>query len=61
MCQKCDKLSKKLKPSISFGKIKVYAHRLLNSQPIPMFDRATDAAIEIHLYHIMQKRTKKSR
>lgn len=59
MCQKCVVRSKHLKPKLSFGKIKVYAHRLLSGQPIPVFDYASNVAIEAHVHRIETARKRR--
>jgi hypothetical protein len=45
-----------------FGAVKVYAHRFVNGQAIPIFrDRAANAAINEHVERIRRARTRRRR
>lgn len=58
MCEKCVRKGKRAK--VSYGKIKVLAHRLLNGEPIPMFGNlASNYAVEGHLFKIQRKKTER--
>ena len=47
---------------MKFGKIKVYAHRLMNGEPIPIFDdNKTNKMIEEHFDRILKAKTRKKR
>jgi hypothetical protein len=62
MCTKCVRRHKRLglPKWFSYGKAKVYAHRLINGEPIPLFcDRRVNAAIEAHVHKIERARSKK--
>ena len=60
MCVKCVRYSKRVKPSLSFGKIKVYAHRLMNGQSIPFFaNKADNVAIEAHVERILKAKARR--
>jgi hypothetical protein len=44
-----------------FGKIKVYAHRLLNGEAIPFFnDKKLNRMIDAHYARIIKTKTKKN-
>ena len=62
MCEKCVRKSKRLglPKWFSYGKAKVYAHRLLKGEPIPFFiDKRANLAIEAHVHKIGKAKTKK--
>jgi hypothetical protein len=45
---------------MSFGQIKVFAHRLLKGEPIPFFaDNKINRRIEDHVTRILRAQTKK--
>jgi hypothetical protein len=49
-----------MRQKLSYGKIKVFAHRLMNWQPIPIFkDKQTNIAIEKHFDKILDAQTKR--
>lgn len=62
MCKKCVRKFKRLGLPrwFSYGRVKVYAHRLLNGEGIiPIFrDNRINIAIEAHVYKIKRARTK---
>ena len=62
MCIKCVRKSKRLglPKWFSFGRAKVYAHRLINGESIPLFsDRRVNLAIEAHVHRIERAQTKR--
>lgn len=47
---------------MTFGQIKVYAHRFLKGQAIPVFrDRKVNRAIDAHETRILRARTRRRR
>jgi len=61
MCEKCVRKSKRLglPKNFSYGKVKVYAHRLINGEPIPLFrDKRINLAIEAHVHKIFKSKSK---
>jgi hypothetical protein len=60
MCIRCVRAARNLGHTRPSGREKVYAHRLLNGEGIPVFwDRAINVAIEAHVYRIQRAQTRR--
>jgi len=60
MCIKCERKSQRIGiPKGKFGKIKFWAHRLINGGSVPLFtDRRLNIAIEAHVSRILCARSR---